>query len=317
GERVRIEHPDLQGETPWPFEREDMLELLGNLLDNACKWAHGRVRLQWRVTEQGVLLSVEDDGPGISEADRQRVLQRGVRLDEAVTGHGLGLDIVGDLVEVYNGDLQLQKTPRGGLAVLVLLPCPHQPCQAPPPAVRWFPVGAPPRCEAEPSQSTEPTPSHPRRVLLRFIACRRRHAAMGIPCRSTAPGAKADPSQNPEPPPNRTRGGCSYGSEHAPADTPLRAFHVGAPPPVRSGAQSEPRATPTRTRGGCSYGSERAPANTPLWVFPVGAPPPVRKRSQARTPSYPQSHPGRMLLQPVTPGGDPAQSTIAAAQPKA
>src|SRR5690606_18660046 len=89
GERVRIEHPDLQGETPWPFEREDMLELLGNLLDNACKWAHGRVRLQWRVTEQGVLLSVEDDGPGISEADRQRVLQRGVRLDEAVTGHGL------------------------------------------------------------------------------------------------------------------------------------------------------------------------------------------------------------------------------------
>lgn len=127
GERVRIEHPDLQGETPWPFEREDMLELLGNLLDNACKWAHGRVRLQWRVTEQGVLLSVEDDGPGISEADRQRVLQRGVRLDEAVTGHGLGLDIVGDLVEVYNGDLQLQKSPLGGLAVQVHLPFPHQP----------------------------------------------------------------------------------------------------------------------------------------------------------------------------------------------
>lgn len=127
GERVRIEHPDLQGETPWPFEREDMLELLGNLLDNACKWAHGRVRLQWRVTEQGVLLSVEDDGPGISEADRQRVLQRGVRLDEAVTGHGLGLDIVGDLVEVYNGDLQLQKSSLGGLAVQVHLPFPHQP----------------------------------------------------------------------------------------------------------------------------------------------------------------------------------------------
>ena len=127
GERVRIEHPDLQGETPWPFEREDMLELLGNLLDNACKWAHGRVRLQWGVAEQGLLLSVEDDGPGISEADRQRVLQRGVRLDEAVTGHGLGLDIVGDLVEVYNGDLQLQKSPLGGLAVQVHLPLPHQP----------------------------------------------------------------------------------------------------------------------------------------------------------------------------------------------
>ncbi|MGN5519054.1 ATP-binding protein [Halopseudomonas sp. Lyrl_26] len=126
-ERVRIEYPDLQGKAPWPFEREDMLELLGNLLDNACKWARSRVRLEWQVTEQELLLSVEDDGPGISEADRQRVLQRGVRLDEAVTGHGLGLDIVGDLVEVYNGDLQLRKSPLGGLAVQVCLPYPHQP----------------------------------------------------------------------------------------------------------------------------------------------------------------------------------------------
>src|SRR5690606_8447034 len=96
GERVRIEYPDLQGETPWPFEREHMLELLGNLLDNACKGADGGDRLQWQMPEQGVLLSVGDDGPGIREADRQRVLQRGVRLDEAVTGHGLGLYIVGD-----------------------------------------------------------------------------------------------------------------------------------------------------------------------------------------------------------------------------
>src|SRR5690606_40237681 len=51
-----------------------------------------------------------------------------------------------------------------------------------------------------------------------------------------------------------------------------------------------------RTRGGCSYGAERVPAGTPLWVFPVGAPPPVRKRSPVRTPSQPQSHPGRALL---------------------
>src|SRR5690606_30887343 len=102
-----------------------------------------------------------------------------------------------------------------------------------------------------------------------------------------------------------------------PADTPLRVFPVGAPPPVRSGAQPEPRASPKRTRDGCSYGSERTPADTPLRAFHVGAPPPVRKRSPVRTPSPPQSYPGRMLLQPVTPGGDPAQSTIAAAQPKA
>src|SRR5690606_17840680 len=127
GERVRIEYPDLQGETPWPYEREDMLELLGDLLDNACKWVRRRVRLEWQMPEEGVLLSVEDDGPGISEADRQRVLHRGVRLDEAVTGHGLGLDIVGDLVEVYHGELQHQRSALGGLAVQVHLPFPHQP----------------------------------------------------------------------------------------------------------------------------------------------------------------------------------------------
>src|SRR5690606_22029855 len=78
----------------------------------------------------------------------------------------------------------------------------------------------------------------------------RRHAATGISCRSTAPGAKTDPSQNPEPPPNRTRGGCSYGSEYAPANTPLWAFHVGAPPPVRKRSPvrtpSQPQSHPRR-----------------------------------------------------------------------
>src|SRR5690606_16222934 len=96
---------------------------------------------------------------------------------------------------------------------------------------------------------------HPGRVLLPFRARPGQHAAMGISCRSTAPGAKTEPSQNP----NRTGGGCSYGSEHAPADTPLRVFHVGAPPRCENGAKPEPRATPSRTRGGCSYGSEHAP----------------------------------------------------------
>src|SRR5690606_2463238 len=145
----------------------------------------------------------------------------------------------------------------------------------------------------------------------------RRHAATGISCRSTAPGAKTDPSQNTEPAPNRTRGGCSYGSEHAPANTPLWAFHVGAPPPVRKRTPAITPRPPLRTRGGCSYGSEGAPGYSRLRDFCVGAPPPVRKRSPVRTPSHPRSHPGRVLLQSVTPGGDPAQSTIAAAQPKA
>src|SRR5690606_26045991 len=191
----------------------------------------------------------------------------------------------------------------------------HAPADTP---LRVFHVGAPPPVRKRtPARTPSQPQSHPGRVLLRFRACPRRHAATGISCRSTAPGAKTEPSQNPEPAPNRTRGGCSYGSEHAPADTPLRAFHVGAPPPVRSGAQSEPRVTPQSHPGRVLLRFRVRPGQHAAMGISCRSTAPVRKRSQARTPSYPQSHPGRVLLQPVTPGGDPAQSTIAAAQPKA
>src|SRR5690554_4235720 len=119
---------------------------------------------------------------------------------------------------------------------------------------------------------------------------------MGIPCRSTAPGAKADPSQNPEPPPNRTRGGCSYGSERVPAGTPLWVFPVGAPPPVRKRSPVRTPSQPQSHPGRVLLRFRARPADTPLWVFHVGAPPPVRKRSPVRTPSHPRSHPGRVLL---------------------
>lgn len=122
GAGVRILHPSLAGCQPWPFEREDMLELLGNLLDNGCKWAAGSVRLGWTLSPHVLQLRVEDDGPGISEQDRRQVLGRGTRLDESVAGHGLGLAIVGDLVEVYGGSLALLDSDLGGLAVQVELP---------------------------------------------------------------------------------------------------------------------------------------------------------------------------------------------------
>ncbi|SDS07799.1 Signal transduction histidine kinase [Halopseudomonas litoralis] len=121
GERVRISAPENAG-AEWPFEREDMLELLGNLLDNACKWADGLVRVDWQLSGQLLQLQVEDDGRGIDGADRDRVLRRGTRLDESVSGHGFGLAIVGDLVEVYGGELELQDSELGGLAVRVRLP---------------------------------------------------------------------------------------------------------------------------------------------------------------------------------------------------
>ena len=122
GQRVQVLHPEVKAGEYWPFEREDMLELLGNLLDNACKWAAGTIRLDWVLTPHALELKVEDDGPGISEKNREQVLGRGARLDESVAGHGLGLAIVGDLIEVYGGELALQDSELGGLTVQVKLP---------------------------------------------------------------------------------------------------------------------------------------------------------------------------------------------------
>lgn len=105
-----------------PWDREDLLELLGNLLGNACKWADAEVRLSVSETPQGYRLAVEDDGPGIPEAQRDQVFSRGARLDEQRVGHGLGLGIVRDIVEVWGGVLQLQESELGGLQVLIQLP---------------------------------------------------------------------------------------------------------------------------------------------------------------------------------------------------
>jgi len=105
-----------------PWDREDLLELLGNLLDNACKWADSEVRLAIAQTAEGYRVWVDDDGPGIPEGARQSVLERGSRLDEQVDGHGLGLGIVRDIVEAWGGQLTLQESPQGGLRVDVHLP---------------------------------------------------------------------------------------------------------------------------------------------------------------------------------------------------
>ncbi|BCD89673.1 two-component sensor [Pseudomonas solani] len=107
-----------------PWDREDLLELLGNLLDNACKWAETQVLLSISVQAGGYRLSVDDDGPGIAEEQRESVLDRGSRLDEQVAGHGLGLGIVRDIVDAWGGSIRLLESPLGGLRVLVELPAP-------------------------------------------------------------------------------------------------------------------------------------------------------------------------------------------------
>ncbi|MEP6971456.1 MAG: sensor histidine kinase, partial [Betaproteobacteria bacterium] len=107
-------------------EEQDLQEMLGNLLDNACKWARHAVQVQADVVTigDGVVLqiTVQDDGPGIAPEQRDAVLARGVRIDESVPGSGLGLAIVGDLVRLYAGSLTMDSPACGGLLVRVRLP---------------------------------------------------------------------------------------------------------------------------------------------------------------------------------------------------
>lgn len=105
-----------------PLDEEDMTELLGNVLDNACKWAKHQVRLSMAL-DQGLQLSIEDDGPGVDAADYETVLRRGGRIDESHQGHGLGLAIVHDLVQDYGGSISFQRSSMlGGLEVLIHIP---------------------------------------------------------------------------------------------------------------------------------------------------------------------------------------------------
>ncbi|HEY0720239.1 MAG TPA: ATP-binding protein [Gammaproteobacteria bacterium] len=100
----------------------DLMELLGNLLDNACKWAVAGVWLEVRQEKGTLRLNVEDDGPGIAPHQAERVLKRGVRLDESVPGHGIGLPMVRDIVEAYDGKLEIIHSQHGGARIIVSLP---------------------------------------------------------------------------------------------------------------------------------------------------------------------------------------------------
>jgi signal transduction histidine kinase len=105
-------------------QREDVEEMVGNLLENAWKWASARVVVSSQVEDDALALTVEDDGSGIDAGMREAVLQRGVRADEASPGSGLGLAIVRDLVELYGGSIALDQSPLGGLRITLRLPLP-------------------------------------------------------------------------------------------------------------------------------------------------------------------------------------------------
>jgi signal transduction histidine kinase len=96
--------------------------MLGNLLDNACKWATSKIKLASTQENSVVVITVDDDGPGLPASKRDQVLQRGVRADEAAPGSGLGLAIVRDLAQLYEGTITLDASPLGGLRATLRLP---------------------------------------------------------------------------------------------------------------------------------------------------------------------------------------------------
>lgn len=127
----------------FPGDREDMMELFGNLLDNACKWAQSQVMIQLEVIStsnkiKSLRVCICDDGPGVASEELPRLQHPGERLDESTSGHGLGLAIVADIIKQYDGqcnfsnntsclDNHSDKTGEGGLQVCVQIPYPSNP----------------------------------------------------------------------------------------------------------------------------------------------------------------------------------------------
>ncbi|MFJ6024901.1 sensor histidine kinase [Brevundimonas sp. NPDC092305] len=104
-------------------ERQDLQEILGNLMENACKWSKRRVRISAGPTGLGqMVVVVEDDGPGLPEGQREAALQRGMRMDETTPGSGLGLSIVVELTRAYGGRITLGDSDMGGLKAMLELP---------------------------------------------------------------------------------------------------------------------------------------------------------------------------------------------------
>ncbi len=116
---------DVPAETRFKGEQQDLEEIIGNLADNACKWANSLVHIGVDVaigTQCKLTINIDDDGPGLTPQQRQAATKRGRRLDESKPGSGLGLSIVTDLVGLYGGTFALDTAPTGGLRAAIVLP---------------------------------------------------------------------------------------------------------------------------------------------------------------------------------------------------
>jgi two-component system sensor histidine kinase PhoQ len=127
---LRTVYPDktvevsLQGADSASFQglEGDLMEMLGNVLDNAFKWCRARIRIAVIPEESGHRITCEDDGPGIDPAQAERLLERGSRADERMPGHGIGLAVVRDICRAYGGRLALGASALGGASVSLVLP---------------------------------------------------------------------------------------------------------------------------------------------------------------------------------------------------
>lgn len=112
----------LPQELAFKGDEGDLMELLGNLLDNAFKWCSRKISITANGDARIIKLIISDDGPGISKEQSRQILKRGIRMDEATPGHGIGLAMVRDIVDAYKGQLQFSSSKMGGAEIMVLLP---------------------------------------------------------------------------------------------------------------------------------------------------------------------------------------------------
>jgi two-component system sensor histidine kinase PhoQ len=121
----RNKHPDILIEIDdtigLRIDEGDLMELLGNLIDNAFKWCRQHIHLLAHYDENQIIIQIKDDGPGIQPQEIARILERGVRADQSTPGHGIGLAIVRDIIQVYGGELSLENNITGGICVTLQL----------------------------------------------------------------------------------------------------------------------------------------------------------------------------------------------------
>lgn len=113
---------DIEDRAAFRGNEDDLMEVLGNLLDNAFKWCVERIRVQVAAGDPLIRIIIEDDGPGIPDSDVPTIIGRGTRLDETIPGQGIGLAVVHDIVAAYGGNLELDRSPLGGLRLTLDLP---------------------------------------------------------------------------------------------------------------------------------------------------------------------------------------------------